>query len=168
MGRMAIRVRPARTDELEGAGRITVDAFVAGGFTRPGSEYAELLRDARRRAAEAELLVAVDPADGERLLGSVTFAPPGTPWAQIARADEGEMRMLAVSPADRGRGAGEALVLGCMDRARAHGLPRMAFSTLPAMRAAHRVYERVGFRRAPGRDWTPVPGIDLWAYAADL
>ena len=29
---------------------------------------------------------------------------------------------------------------------------------------AHRLYERLGFVRAPGRDWTPVPGVDLWAF----
>jgi hypothetical protein len=33
------------------------------------------------------------------------------------------------------------------------------------MRAAHRAYERLGFRRAPERDWSPVPGIDLYAFA---
>ena len=32
------------------------------------------------------------------------------------------------------------------------------------MRAAHRIYERLGFRRVPGRDWSPVPGIDLLTF----
>ena len=35
---------------------------------------------------------------------------------------------------------------------------------LPDMRAAHRIYERLGFRRVPGRDWSPVPGIDLLTF----
>ena len=33
------------------------------------------------------------------------------------------------------------------------------------MRAAHRIYERVGFERAPERDWSPVPGVELLAFA---
>jgi hypothetical protein len=32
------------------------------------------------------------------------------------------------------------------------------------MASAHRVYERLGFSRAPERDWQPVPGVDLIAY----
>lgn len=41
----------------------------------------------------------------------------------------------------------------------------MAFSTRPGMKAAHRIYERVGFRRAPERDWYPRPEIELWVYS---
>ncbi|MCD0482861.1 GNAT family N-acetyltransferase [Streptacidiphilus sp. ASG 303] len=165
---MDIVVRTARPEDLEQAGRITADAFVGDGHTSADGDYVRLLRDARTRAAEAELLVAADPAAGGAVVGCVTFALPGGPWADIAREDEGEIRMLAVARAARGRGAGEALVRASMERARAHGLSRMAFSTQQGMHAAHRLYERLGFRRAPERDWSPVPGVDLWVYAAGL
>ncbi|MFJ6212929.1 GNAT family N-acetyltransferase [Streptomyces sp. NPDC092296] len=180
---MDIAVRTAREEDLDAAGRITAAVFVGDGHTSADSDYVALLRDARTRAAEAELLVAVDRAAADRpaadrpagprdapaaVLGSVTLALPGSAWADIARPDEGELRMLAVSPAARGRGVGEALVRAAMDRVRAQGLPRMAFSTQQGMHAAHRLYERVGFRRAPERDWSPFPGVDLWVYAADL
>jgi hypothetical protein len=36
------------------------------------------------------------------------------------------------------------------------------------MTTAHRLYERLGFRRAPDRDFEPVPGILLWAYVLPL
>ncbi|MEU8923829.1 N-acetyltransferase [Kitasatospora sp. NPDC048545] len=156
-------IRPALPEDLEDAGRITVDAFVGGGFTSPGSSYVELLRDTDRRAREAELLVAVEPAGG-RVLGCVTFAVGGTEWADIATAREGEIRMLATDTASRGRGVGEALVRASLARSRDLGLAGMAFSTRPEMTAAHRVYERVGFRRTPERDWSPYPGMDLMVY----
>ena len=41
-------------------------------------------------------------------------------------------------------------------------------STLPTMVAAHRLYERLGFRRAPALDHDPVAGVHLLAYALDL
>ncbi|GHF44678.1 N-acetyltransferase [Kitasatospora xanthocidica] len=156
-------IRQALPEDLEDAGRITVEAFVGGGFTSPGSNYVELLRDAGRRAREAELLVAVDPAE-QRVLGCVTFAVGGTEWADIATEREGEIRMLATDTAARGRGVGEALVRASLARSRELGLAGMAFSTRPEMTAAHRVYERVGFLRTPGRDWSPYPGMDLMVY----
>jgi ribosomal protein S18 acetylase RimI-like enzyme len=36
------------------------------------------------------------------------------------------------------------------------------------MHAAHRLYERLGFTRVPERDWSPVPGVQLVAYALPL
>ena len=76
--------------------------------------------------------------------------------------------MLVVDPGSRGRGVGAALVRECLDRAHAAGCHRMVISTKPEMHAAHRLYERLGFVRAPERDWSPVPGVDLLAYARDL
>ncbi|MFB6891078.1 GNAT family N-acetyltransferase [Kitasatospora sp. NPDC056327] len=160
---MDIVIRPARAEEFEEAGRITVEAFVDDGFTSPGSDYVHRLRDAATRAREAELLVAVDAAAGT-VLGCVTFAVGGTAWADIATPEEGEIRMLATAAAARGRGVGEALVRAALARSRELGLAGMAFSTQPGMTTAHRIYERVGFRRAPERDWSPLPGLDLMVY----
>ncbi|MFJ2187532.1 GNAT family N-acetyltransferase [Kitasatospora sp. NPDC087861] len=160
---MDILIRQARSEDLDDAGRITVEAFVGDGHTSPTSGYVELLRDAARRAREAELLVAVDAAEG-RVLGCVTFAVGGTEWADIAAPSEGEIRMLATAAAARGRGVGEALVRATVARSRELGLAGMAFSTRPEMTAAHRIYERTGFLRTPERDWAPYPGMDLMVY----
>ncbi|MCC9309632.1 GNAT family N-acetyltransferase [Kitasatospora sp. RB6PN24] len=159
---MDFRIRRATEADLRPAGEVTVEAFVGDGHVDPDGRYAALLRDAARRAAEAELLVAVDAAD--QVLGCVTFAVGGTEWADIATPGEGEIRMLATAAAARGRGVGEALVRTTVARSRELGLTGMAFSTQPRMTAAHRVYERVGFRRTPERDWRPVPEVDLWVY----
>lgn len=67
--------------------------------------------------------------------------------------------------AARGRGVGEALVRATIARSRELALDGMAFSTRPQMTAAHRVYERTGFRRTPERDWSPYPGMDLMVYS---
>ncbi|MFJ9609846.1 GNAT family N-acetyltransferase [Kitasatospora sp. NPDC101176] len=160
---MDILIRQALPEDLDDAGRITVEAFVGDGYTSPESGYVDLLRDAPRRAREAELLVAVDLAGG-RVLGCVTFAVGGTEWADIATPREGEIRMLATAAAARGRGVGEALVRAALARSRELGLAGMAFSTRPEMTAAHRVYERTGFLRTPERDWAPYPGMDLMVY----
>lgn len=164
---MDIIIRPARADELDAAGRITADAFIADGHTQPDGQYAPKLRDARARAVSAEVLVAVGAAD-DTLLGCVTFAPPGSPWGDIARDGEAEFRMLAVDPSARGRGTGEALVLACVERARALGVRQLVMSTQQSMTGAHRIYERLGFRRTPDRDWSPVPDVHLFTYALPL
>jgi hypothetical protein len=39
---------------------------------------------------------------------------------------------------------------------------------MTSMTAAHRLYARLGFRRDPGLDWSPVPGVDLVAFRLDF
>src|SRR5215210_612158 len=92
----------------------------------------------------------------------------GEPYAEIAAAGEAELRMLVVAPTARRRGVGELLVRVCLDRARRRGCARMVLSSSAAMTAAHRLYGRLGFRRAPERDWSPVPAVRLLAFVLDL
>lgn len=167
MGPMAFTVRRAVPTDFEAVGEITVRSYVDDGHLPPGIAYAAVLADAETRAREAELWVAVEETS-DRVLGSVTFAGPGTSYAEVSADGEGEFRMLAVDHSARGRGVGEALVRRCIDRARELGLTGLAMSTQPSMAPAHRVYERLGFTRVPERDWEPVPGVSLLAYHLSL
>jgi ribosomal protein S18 acetylase RimI-like enzyme len=166
---MSIVVRPARPAEYDAAGHLVAEAFIADGHIAPDGDYAKVLRDPRDRAQKAELLVAVDEETGA-VLGSVTFAPPGSPYADLAEGREGEFRMLAVAPvpAARGRGVGELMVRAVIARAEELGLSRIVMSSQPSMAYAHRIYERLGFVRTPARDWSPLPGLDLFTYALEL
>ena len=157
-------VRRARPEDLDEVGQITVAAYAE--FTEgPEDGYIALLADAARRDREAELWVA--EIDG-RVVGSVTVALPGSPWREIAGDDEGEFRMLAVSPTARRQGVGDALARLVDDRFRELGCRGMVLSSLAQMTSAHRIYERLGYHRVPDRDWSPVPGVDLIAFAKEL
>ena len=160
-------LRRAQPEEFAAVGELTLAAYVADGFLDEDDDYAAELLGAAHRAAEAELIVAVDPTSHE-LLGTVTFCLNGSHYAEISRAGEAEFRMLAVAPAARGRGIGHALARWCVDRAREQGCTAVVLSSLDRMHTAHRLYERMGFRRLPERDWTPTPDITLIAYRLDL
>ncbi|MEV6125407.1 GNAT family N-acetyltransferase [Streptomyces violaceusniger] len=168
---MDITIRRARDEELDGIGELTAQVYLGDGLLDFGDSdpYLTTLRDARRRAAEAELLVAADAASDE-VLGAVAFAVYGGAYAELARPGEGEFRMLAVRAQSRRRGAAEALVRACLDRGRALGLKRIVISSQQSMTAAHRLYERLGFVRVPERDWSPIAELDLtlWAFTVEL
>jgi ribosomal protein S18 acetylase RimI-like enzyme len=164
-----IAVREARPDELDAAGRVVADAYEAYGGIHPADRwYFDLIRDARSRARDCPIMVAVEEGTGS-LVGCVTYVPgAGNPFAELEVEGEAGFRMLGVAPSAQGRGAGEALVRACIERARADGRRGLAISTAPDMHAAHHLYERLGFRRAPDRDFSPVPGVHLLAYTLAL
>ncbi|TVT49653.1 GNAT family N-acetyltransferase [Amycolatopsis rhizosphaerae] len=159
-------VRPVRPEELAVVGALTVAAYREDGLLVADPDYVHELSDAAGRVAHSELLVAVD--GGGQVLGSVTLTPPGSPMAEISRPGELEFRMLATAPAARSRGVGEALTRAVVDRARELGAECVVMSSLEAMTAAHRLYTRLGFTRLPERDWEPVPGFWLRAFALPL
>jgi ribosomal protein S18 acetylase RimI-like enzyme len=159
-----MRVREAFPDEHERLGELCVRAYRSLGAV--SDTYAARLRDVGGRAQTARVLAAVQ--DGSPPLGCVTLILDGGPWRELATDDEGEFRMLAVDPEVQGRGAGAALVRACIDEARAAGRARLVLSSATDMTAAHRLYERLGFSRAPERDWKPAPHVQLLAYELSL
>ncbi|MBR8643669.1 GNAT family N-acetyltransferase [Streptomyces tuirus] len=168
---MDILIRRVKPAEYTTLGEITAQAYLQDGLLAFGESdwYLAELKDVAKRAAAAEVLVATE---NDTVLGGVTFVPSGGPMADLARPGEAEIRMLAVARPARGRGVGEALVRACVERAKAtDACTALVLCTQPAMHTAHRVYERLGFTRAPGRDWNPIPsdeGFTLLTYQLTL
>lgn len=164
-------VSPDEVDVCRALGALTVAAYTAlpGNVAEP--DYDAELADVAGRAAlpSTTVLAAVDPGAAGAPLGGVTYIADGSsPLAEFADRDAAGFRMLAVVPEARGRGVGEALAAACIERARSDGRAAVVIHSSPWMEAAHRLYARLGFRRDPGLDWTPVPGIDLVGFRLPL
>lgn len=145
-------MRPAAPEDFEPLGDLLVGAYrsVPGAQDEPA--YWERLRDVAGRAGVAAVLVAED--DMGRLLGGVTYVDTTAPFAELPGEDEAEIRMLGVDRGVQGRGVGTALTRACIERARAEGRSRVWLATPRWMRGAVRLYEGLGFRRVPARDFT--------------
>jgi ribosomal protein S18 acetylase RimI-like enzyme len=163
-------VRVARGRQIADAGALTAEAYLADRLVDATDAYADELRDAEQRAREATLLVALlppgegdasnarvrdaaEPDDDRVVVGTVTLAPYGTSYAEVAEPGELEIRMLAVAPEARRQGIAELLVAAALREAVAGGARRVVLSTLDSMEAAQRLYRRLGFVAVPDRDW---------------
>ncbi|MFG1841940.1 GNAT family N-acetyltransferase [Micromonospora sp. NPDC049175] len=163
-----VRVRPAEPADFPTVARLTVAAYEADGQLKGEHGYGEVLADVATRAASGAVLVAVDEAT-EAVLGSVTFVLPGTPYAELSGPGEAEFRMLAVDPGAQGRGVGAALAQACVARAVELGCTALVICVRAGMAdPAHRLYSRLGFVRAPEKDWAPAAGVDLLGLRLDL
>nr|WP_308163410.1 GNAT family N-acetyltransferase [Nocardia alni] len=151
-------MRAAREAEFATIGALTVEVYVGEGHVNGESPYVDELFDTATRVRDADVLVA---ARADDVLGSVTIARPGTPYADIARPGELEFRMLAVDRRARGAGVGVALVRSVLDTARTEDFDAVVLTTMPLMADARRLYERLGFRHVPERDWATDSGKPL-------
>jgi GNAT superfamily N-acetyltransferase len=102
---------------------------------------------------------------GGRIEGAVKFYPDaGQAHQGQWPAGAGLIRLLAVSPASRGRGYGVWLTQACLQRARDLKIGTIFLYTGTFMAAARHIYEKLGFKRAPEFDRDPGP----IAYRLDL
>jgi SAM-dependent methyltransferase len=88
----------------------------------------------------------------------VSFYPDAAAEGFGWPADWAGIRALAVHPDHRGTGLARHLVEACIERAESAGAPTVGLHTAHFMVAAVRLYEQLGFRRAPTFD---LPGDEM-------
>lgn len=160
----AVTIRSATAEEGDVVGVLTERVYRDAGYLDDDDDYFALLLDGPGRVRDAVVLVA--ELDGA-VAGSVTIAEHGTPWGEISRPDELEVRMLAVDGSARRRGIADRLMDEVEAHARRLGLAGVVLSTGSQMHGAHALYERRGYVRQPDRDWD-VDGFPLIAYRLAL
>jgi len=166
-----LQIRDARPSDRDAIRAVTLAAY---------QEYAPLMRahwEGYRRnilATMAEVKPAeqiVADQDG-KVVGAVLLYPAGTVFSSADGAQVTlrwpEVRLLAVAPEARGQGLGAALMRECVRRARQGGAGALTLHTTDIMQVAIRMYERMGFVRAPELDFHPAPEVTVKGYRLDL
>lgn len=147
-------IDPEDQTRLAEIGALTALAYLSDALVDNAHPYIPALRDAHARAQKAILLAMADGEGGEgAIVGTLTVVPPGSPFIERAGDGEFELRMLAVSPMERGRGIGRELTLAGVRLAMEQGATGIVLSTMETMHAAHRLYDKLGFVRRPDLDW---------------
>lgn len=163
-----IKVREARPDEYA-----AVDELIREAYAHDYGSSAESDDPMRRAEVRAELhTVWVAVAEDGSLLGSATTRRRGGPALhEDVAADEIDLRLLGVSPKARRLGVGAAIMRELEGHARAENWRALVLKTAPNMVGAHRLYESLGFERAPARDGLWIGGtrlFDLFMYVLPL
>jgi predicted N-acetyltransferase YhbS len=165
-----LKIRDAGKGDRDAARKITLSAFCEYAAVMPPSRwegYRENILATMKNPAPAQQIVA--EKEGV-ILGSVLLYPPGTAFST---PDAGpltcpEVRLLAVEPVARGQGIGTALMKECILRACQVGAACLNLHTTDMMQVAMRMYERMGFVRAPDLDFHPDPTVTVKAYRLEL
>lgn len=154
-----LHIRDARDGDRDAHLAVTLSAYEEYSAVIPPpywEEYRLSIIDTLKEERPVERIVAEQ--DGA-IVGSVLLYPAGTtfdfPDGSHATLQWPEIRLLAVAPAARGRGVGVALVEECIRRARQAGAAKITLHTADIMQTAMRMYERMGFVRAPELDFKP-------------
>lgn len=160
----AVAIREAIPDD-----HATITDILRVGYAgfEPDTPYLRGVLDPSRWADLASATLVAE--DGLGVVGVVAFALADSPLHEpvVPPIGDASFRFLSVAERARGRGVGGSLVEACVDRARRAGCRRLAIFSMAFMGDAHRLYERLGFRRRPDLD-VRFPGGEGLALTHDL
>ncbi len=167
-----LTIREADQCDQEAIRQVTLAAyeeFSTKMSPKAWEKYRENILTTLADVKPAEQIVA--EMDGE-VVGTVLLYPGGTfvhrPSNSPIVLEYPEARLLAVAPAARRRGVGMALMQECIRRASFSGVPKLTLHTTDMMEVGMRMYERLGFVRAPELDLQPGENIVVKGYQFNL
>jgi len=159
-----IQIREARQEELTEIENLVKTAYREFQPLMPAEAWSRWMENISESLGAPQGILLVAEARG-KLAGAVKFYPDaGQAHQGQWPAGAGAIRMLAVSPASRGRGYGVRLTEACLHLARELQIGVIFLYTGTFMAAARHLYEKLGFKRAPEFDRNPGP----IAYRLDL
>ena len=166
-----LRIRGARSGDRGAIEAVTLSAYEQYAALMP-AHWEGYRQNILATLAAAQPDAQIVAEEVGRVVGSVLLYPAGS---VMARPGGGsitlawpEVRLLAVAPEARDRGVGAALMDECIRRARQSGAAALTLRTTDVMQAAMRLYERLGFGRAPELDIQPAPGVTIKGYRLGL
>ncbi|EMY79651.1 acetyltransferase (GNAT) domain protein [Leptospira weilii serovar Ranarum str. ICFT] len=123
-------------------------SYIDADFTDP--EIAEKIFAIHEIKKRGKILVAL--ANGTAI-GLIIVGTYINPYRQIAEVDEAEMQLLSILPTFRQQGVASSLCRTFEAEAGLLGFRKAVLSTQSTMKAAHKLYEKLGYLRNPSRDW---------------
>ena len=146
-------------DDLHGAGEVIRRAYFGLDGYPHDPDYDEVIADVASRVDDTLVLGAFF---GDCIVGCLTYVGSvDNAHAEHDDSSAASFRYFGIDPTAQGSGVGEAMVLWVIERARNDGKQRVLIHTLTMMTAATRLYERLGFVRAPEQDacWDDIDGL---------
>jgi ribosomal protein S18 acetylase RimI-like enzyme len=150
--RAPITVRPAEAGDKDAVLAVIAAANAEYRPLIPADLYDEYfwsLRDLITARPGVRTAVA---EQGRKIVGAVALIADGDTIDAEGADRWASVRALAVDPAARRRGIGQRLVGWCIGEARQHEAPAICLHSAIFQITAHRLYERLGFKRMPERD----------------
>ncbi|TYP74761.1 GNAT family N-acetyltransferase [Paenibacillus methanolicus] len=156
MHNAVIEVRDAREEDRGGFIDVLLAAYVQYADVLPAGRWETYRASLRASFDEGRPIARIVAVLEGRILGSLQLFGSseeayGMPELNIRNP---VFRYLAVAPEARGRGVATLLIREAIRRAKTLGGDRLNLHTTDVMQDAIRLYERLGFERAPETDMT--------------
>jgi putative acetyltransferase len=142
---MQITIRPIQPADNPIIAKIIRDTLEEFGANHPGTVYFDPTTDNLFDLFQKEKSIYnIAEIDGQLVGGGGIYPTEGLPDGTC------ELVKMYLLPAARGTGLGTQLILKCIEQAKANGFSNIYLETMNELKAALKVYERLGFKYLVG------------------
>jgi putative acetyltransferase len=137
---MNVTIRPIQPSDNPIIAKIIRDTLTEFGANHPGTVYFDPTTDALFELFQKERSAYnIAEADGKIVGGGGIYPTDGLP------ADTCELVKMYLLPEARGTGLGSQLITKCLEQAKENGFSNVYLETMNELKAALKVYARMGF-----------------------
>ncbi|MBI3138771.1 MAG: GNAT family N-acetyltransferase [Sphingobacteriales bacterium] len=137
---MTISIRPIQPADNSIIAKIIRDTLTEFGANHPGTVYYDPTTDALYELfQEAKSVYNIAEVNGKIVGGGGIYPTKGLP------DDTCELVKMYLLPEARGTGLGTQLITRCLEQARSNGFNKIYLETMNELKAALKVYARMGF-----------------------
>ncbi len=142
---MNVTIRPIQPSDNPIIAKIIRDTLTEFGANHPGTVYYDPTTDALFELFQKERSAYnIAEADGRIVGGGGIYPTDGLP------ADTCELVKMYLLPEARGTGLGSQLITKCLEQAKENGFSNVYLETMNELKAALKVYARMGFTYLDG------------------
>lgn len=142
---MNVTIRPIQPSDNPIIAKIIRDTLTEFGANHPGTVYYDPTTDALFELFQKEKSAYnIAEADGRIVGGGGIYPTDGLP------ADTCELVKMYLLPEARGTGLGSQLITKCLEQAKENGFSNVYLETMNELKAALKVYARMGFTYLDG------------------
>lgn len=133
-------IRPIEKRDNQEIAKVIRTVLVEHGVPKVGTAYADKALDCMYETYAKERAIYMVVEEKGRILG-------GAGIAQLDNYDGNicELQKMYYLAEARGRGVGSLMIKQCLEKAKEFGFEKCYLETMPYMKAAQKLYERVGF-----------------------
>lgn len=134
-----IVIREIKAEDDAQVAAVIRDVLIEFGVPKVGTAYEDVALDCMTKTYSTPKMVYYVLDDNGKVIGGAGIAP------LEGEADVCELQKMYFLPEARGTGLGSAMMTKCLEKAKELGFKKCYLETLPYMKAATKLYGKVGF-----------------------
>ncbi|WP_053978065.1 GNAT family N-acetyltransferase [Mangrovimonas xylaniphaga] len=139
MSKNNIVIREIKAEDDAQVAAVIRDVLIEFGVPKVGTAYEDVALDCMTITYSAPKMVYYVLDDNGKVIGGAGIAP------LEGEVDVCELQKMYFLPEARGTGLGSAMMTKCLEKAKDLGFKKCYLETLPYMKAATKLYGKVGF-----------------------